>query len=343
MKLIETSEYNHAARTYGRVRIAVGAIVFVCAAIALSRLGLVYLLPGLSVVVITLWIYKIHFERINAKTREAEDMSRLHLATVEALATAIDAKDQTSHCHVRRVEIYSDGLGRLLGLSKSELSALRAGALLHDVGKLAVPDHILNKPDALSPAEFQKTKIHTIVGAEILSRVNFPYPVIPVVKHHHERWDGLGYPDRLKGEEIPITARIMAVVDCFDSVREDRPFRSAMSREAAIDLLREGKGSHFDARIVELFINNLAQFEAEIAIRGLDKQLHVGAPDSTNTSADDGVARARENTSFAAYNEIRNAHREVYALYEIARKFSSSLEVEKTLAVLVDKVGQLVP
>lgn len=343
MKLIETSEYNRAARTYGRVRIAVGAIVFVCSAIALSRLGLVYVLPGLSVVAITFWIYKIHFERISAKTREAEDMSRLHLATVEALATAIDAKDQTSHCHVRRVEIYSDGLGRLLGLSKSELSALRAGALLHDVGKLAVPDHILNKPDALSPAEFQKTKIHTIVGAEILSRVNFPYPVIPVVKHHHERWDGLGYPDRLKGEEIPITARIMAVVDCFDSVREDRPFRSAMSREAAIDLLREGEGSHFDARIVELFINNLAQFEAEIAIRGLDKQLHVGAPDSTNASADDGVARARENTSFAAYNEIRNAHREVYALYEIARKFSSSLEVEKTLAVLVDKVGQLVP
>jgi diguanylate cyclase (GGDEF)-like protein/putative nucleotidyltransferase with HDIG domain len=303
--------------------------------------GVAYALLSVPVVAFTFWTYRLYYEQLNAKTRDAEDIGRLHLATVEALATAIDAKDQTSHCHVRRVEIYAAGIGRLLGLPDHELRALRAGALLHDVGKLAVPDHILNKPGHLSAAEFEKTKIHTVVGAEILSRVHFPYPVIPIVKHHHERWDGAGYPDGLKAEQIPITARIMAVVDCFDSVREDRPFRSGMTREQAIALLRKGAGTHFDPDIVELFVQNLTQFEIEIANRGLDQQIHTSFPGSPILPADDEVSRVRENT--AAYDQIRNAHREVYALYEIARNFSSSLEIETTLSVLMDKVGQLVP
>ncbi|HEX7530514.1 MAG TPA: HD domain-containing phosphohydrolase, partial [Pyrinomonadaceae bacterium] len=158
--------------------------------LAVSHLGWAYVLLSVPIIAATFWTYKIYFERVNAKTREAEELSRLHLATVEALATAIDAKDQTTHFHVRRVQIYAEGLGELLRLSKAEIAALNAGALLHDVGKLAVPDHILNKPGTLTPAEFEKTKIHTIVGAEILGRINFPYPVLPIVRHHHERWDG---------------------------------------------------------------------------------------------------------------------------------------------------------
>jgi diguanylate cyclase (GGDEF)-like protein/putative nucleotidyltransferase with HDIG domain len=310
---------------------------------AISRFGLIYVLLSLPVMAITFWSYQIYFEKINTKTREAEDLSHLHLATVEALATAIDAKDQTSHCHVRRVQIYTDGLGRLMGLSDSDLAALSAGALLHDVGKLAVPDHILNKPGALTPAEFEKTKVHTVVGAEILSRISFPYPVVPIVRHHHERWDGCGYPDGLRGERIPITARIMSVIDCFDSAREDRPFRTGMTREEAITLLRKGAGSHFDPKIVELFIQHLPQFESEITARGLDQQIPVSGSPRLIAPAEDEVTRVRENASFAAYDQIRNAHREVYALYEMARKFGSSLEVEKTLSVLVDKVGHLVP
>lgn len=310
---------------------------------AVTRLGLVYALLSIPVVVATFWTYKIYFERIHKKTREAEELSRLHLATVEALATAIDAKDQTTHCHVRRVQIYAEGLGQLLGLSDADLAALNAGALLHDIGKLAVPDHILNKPGTLTPAEFEKTKVHTTVGAEILSRVNFPYPVVPIVKHHHERWDGRGYPDNLKGDQIPITARIMSVVDCFDSVREDRPFRNGMNRDAAIALLQKGAHSHFDPTIVELFVQHLPEFEAQISLRGLADQIHTSSPPSPIAPAEDEVARARENTSSAAYDQIRNAHREVYALYEIARKFGSSLQVENTLSVLVDKVGHIVP
>jgi diguanylate cyclase (GGDEF)-like protein/putative nucleotidyltransferase with HDIG domain len=336
MKVIPRTDSNELARPYWYVIAVAGVSVFVW----VLQGGVAYALLSVPVLAVTYWTYKLYYERLNAKTNEAEDIGRLHLATVEALATAIDAKDQTSHCHVRRVEIYAAGLGHLLGLPASEVRALRAGALLHDIGKLAVPDHILNKPGNLSAAEFEKTKIHTTVGAEILSRVSFPYPVIPIVKHHHERWDGCGYPEGLKGEQIPITARIMSVVDCFDSVREDRPFRPGMTRADAIALLRKGAGTHFDPNIVELFAQHLPQFEIEIANRGLDQHIHATVTPSP-APEDDEVSRARENT--AAYNQIRDAHSEVYALYEIARKFSSSLEVEKTLSVLMDKVGQLVP
>ena len=310
---------------------------------AVSHLGWFYVLLSAPIIAATFWTYKIYFERVNAKTREAEELSRLHLATVEALATAIDAKDQTTHFHVRRVQIYAEGLGKLLHLSDAEIAALNAGALLHDVGKLAVPDHILNKPGTLTPAEFEKTKIHTVVGAEILGRVNFPYPVLPIVRHHHERWDGEGYPDGLKEEQIPITARIMSVIDCFDSVREVRPFRPGMTREDAIELLRGDAGTQFDPRIVDLFVEHLPRFEAEIAARGLADQVHISVPGSPVMPAAEQMAQDRENTSFAAYDQIRNAHREVYALYEIARTFGSSLEVKNTLSVLVDKVGQIVP
>src|SRR5947208_698385 len=141
-----------------------------------------------------------------ALTAPAAEVSRLHLATVEALATAIDAKDQTTHFHVRRVQVYCGRVGELMGLSAGEIKALKAGALLHDIGKLAVPDHILNKPGKLTEAEFDRMKVHTVVGAQILERINFPYPVVPTVRHHHERWDGLGYPDGLQGERIPLTA-----------------------------------------------------------------------------------------------------------------------------------------
>jgi diguanylate cyclase (GGDEF)-like protein/putative nucleotidyltransferase with HDIG domain len=310
---------------------------------AVTHLGWVYVLLSVPIIAATFWTYKIYFERVNAKTREAEELSRLHLATVEALATAIDAKDQTTHFHVRRVQIYAEGLGKLLHLTDGEIAALNAGALLHDVGKLAVPDHILNKPGTLTAAEFEKTKIHTIVGAEILGRVNFPYPVLPIVRHHHERWDGKGYPDGLKEEQIPITARIMSVIDCFDSVREDRPFRPGMSRADAIELLRGDAGTQFDPRIVDLFIEHLPRFEVEIAARGLADQIHISVPGSPIVPAAEQMAMDRENTSFGAYDQIRNAHREVYALYEIARTFGSSLEVKNTLSVLVDKVGQIVP
>jgi len=297
--------------------------------------------------VVTLGIAQIIYvawSRLHVKTRESEELSRIHFATAEALATAIDAKDQTTHCHVRRVQIYAAGLGEVLGLSRDEIAALKAGALLHDIGKLAVPAHIINKPGRLTQAEFEKMKVHTTVGAQILSRVDFPYPVTPIVRHHHEQWDGLGYPDGLRGEQIPITARIISVVDCFDSVREDRPFRRGMTRDEAIAFLLRGAGTHFDPNVVDLFVKNLPKFEARIAAAGLPQQLPAATDDLQPLALSQvDMAQTRERGAYMAYDQIKSAHQEVYALYEIAKTFGSSLDVSNTMEVLVDKVGHVVP
>jgi diguanylate cyclase (GGDEF)-like protein/putative nucleotidyltransferase with HDIG domain len=309
---------------------------------ALSTHDAASILCGVGIVAAIYLIYRTSFERVQAKTRQAEAVSQLHLATAEALATAIDAQDQTSHCHVRRVQIFAVGIGELLNLSKPEIEALRAGALLHDVGKLAVPAHILNKPGRLSAAEFEKMKIHTTVGAQLLERVEFPYPVIPIVRHHHEHWNGGGYPDGLSGEQIPLTARIISVVDCYDAVREDRPFRRSMTREEAIALLQRGAGTHFDPQIVELFLEHLPRFETQFAAEGL------ALPESSSSTPEPlaleevDLDQTRERGCFMAYDEIKNAHQEVYALYEIARTFGSSLDVHETLEILVDKVGHVI-
>jgi putative nucleotidyltransferase with HDIG domain len=192
-------------------------------------------------------------------------VEKAHRETVEALAVAINAKDQVTHDHVLRVQIYASGVARLLGCTEAEIEALKAGALLHDIGKIAVPDYILNKPGKLTAAEFDRMKIHTVVGAQILGRVDFPYPVMPVVRHHHERWDGRGYPDGLRAEQIPLTARILSVVDCFDAVREDRQYRRGLTREEAVELIEQASGTQYDPRVVETFVAHLPEFEAEIA------------------------------------------------------------------------------
>jgi putative nucleotidyltransferase with HDIG domain len=199
-----------------------------------------------------------------AQHERIQMMDKAHRETIEALAVAINAKDEVTHEHVLRVQVYAAGVARLLGCTEAEVEALRAGALLHDIGKIAVPDYILNKPGKLTADEFEKMKVHTLVGAQILGRVDFPYPIVPVVRHHHERWDGRGYPDALRGEDIPLTARILTVVDCFDAVREDRQYRKGMTRDEAIKLLMEGVGTQYDPRVVGTFVTHLPEFEAEI-------------------------------------------------------------------------------
>ena len=312
---------------------ATGQLVSLAVAIVLfltfNHFGIEFGLVLLPLAIATNAAYKIHVRSLDQKTKEILEASRIHLATVEALATAIDARDQVGVGHVRRTQIYAVGLGRLLYLSEGEIDALRTGALLHDIGKLAVPDHILNKPGRLTQAEMEKTKIHSSVGASILEKVGFPTPVVPTVKYHHEFWDGSGSPEGLRGSQIPLTARILAVADAFDTLRGARPYRPAISREDACSFLRAGSGSQFDPNIVDLLIRNLRTFEEEIAREGL--HYHADAEALQFGGQSDYV------------EQIKQANREVFTLYSLAREFGAAMSLEDTLSLFSRKVGEFVP
>ncbi|MES1255536.1 MAG: HD domain-containing phosphohydrolase [Acidobacteriota bacterium] len=198
--------------------------------------------------------FKTSMERVEDAYRHVGQLNTLYLSTIETLAMAIDAKDQITHGHIRRVQAYAVGLAKELGVSDEKLiKAIEAAALLHDMGKLAVPEYILNKPGKLTPVEFEKMKLHVTIGADILGAIDFPYPVVPIVRCHHESWNGTGYPEGLCGTNIPIGARILSVVDCFDALTSDRPYRPRLSDEAALAILQERRGSMYDPLVVDTF------------------------------------------------------------------------------------------
>ena len=304
--------------------------------IAFLEFGLMFGLVILPITAFGHLAYRLHISRFAQKTKEITEASRIHLATVEALATAIDARDQVGIGHVRRTQIYALGIGDLLNLSASELEALNTGALLHDIGKLAVPDHILNKPGRLTPAEMEKIKIHASVGASILEKINFSHPVVPTIKYHHEMWNGNGYPENLKGENIPLTARILAVADAYDSLRGARPYRAAVSRDEARRFLLNGAGTQFDPKIVDIFLRNLSKFETEIEAQGFSYTLDKKSADEVHNTHDD-------NAEHGYVEQIKRANREVFTLYELARVFGASLNLQETISLFVKKIGELVP
>ena len=192
--------------------------------------------------------------RIDDAEKHVATVDKLYLSTIGALSTAIEAKDGVTSSHIHRVQQYAMGLAKALGvIDEQTLKAIQAAALLHDTGKLAVPERILNKPGKLTPAEFETMKLHVEVGADILSSIDFPYPVVPIVRAHHESWDGSGYPNGLKGLEIPIGARILSVVDCYDALTSDRPYRAAMSDADAQAIIRARRGTMYDPTVVDMF------------------------------------------------------------------------------------------
>src|SRR6201993_4563662 len=205
--------------------------------------------------------YRLYLAKLEDEKGHVEEMANLHMRTIEALALAIEAKDHTTHDHLQRVRIYAIEVARDLNLTEEEMEALRAAALLHDIGKLAVPEHIINKPGRLTPEEFEKMKIHPVVGAEILERVNFPYPVVPIVRSHHERWDGSGYPAGLKGEEIPIGARILSAVDCLDALATDRQYRKALPLDDAMQWVAEQSGKAYDPQVIGVLKTHYKEIE----------------------------------------------------------------------------------
>jgi putative nucleotidyltransferase with HDIG domain len=241
---------------------AVGA-GFVVSALQHGYGAMVLGLPLLLALILH-FAYRNATGRVEDQLQHLAEVNRLHLSTVESLAYAIDAKDSVTHNHIRRVQQCALVLARRIGLTdQPQLKALEAAALLHDIGKLAVPEHILNKPGKLTPAEFERMKTHAAVGAEILSQVAFPYPVVPIVRHHHENWDGTGYPDGLQGTDIPIGARILSVIDCYDALTSDRPYRRALAPTAAFEIIRARRGVMYDPLLVDTFEEIYLTLETE--------------------------------------------------------------------------------
>lgn len=292
---------------------------------------------GLTGAALSWYLCSRHGRRVAVAAGRGWRMSELHFATIEALALAIDAKDKTTASHIRRVQYYAGALARAVGASADEVQGVTTAALLHDVGKLAVPEHILSKPARLTEEEFQKIRIHPQVGFQIIEHVPFPYPVAPLVLCHHERWDGKGYPLGLSGADIPFGARVLAVADYFDSVTRDRPYHKRVAREIATVLLRQEAGRALDPDLVATFLEilpGLGDFEAN----SLEATAHAACAERTAMAIQ--LAQAGEGSAF---DDIARAHQEIYSLYEIAQAIGSTLDVADTMSLIAAKLSPLVP
>ena len=285
--------------------------------------------------------YRIHrgsSARLEDERRRVRHLEELHLATTEVLAAAIDAKDQKAPHHLRRVQAYAEGVARGLGMPEHEIEGLKTAALLYDIGKLAVPDHILAKTGPLTPEEYAKVRIHPRVAADILSSVPFPYPVAQLILSHHERWDGRGYPSGLRGTQIPLGARILCVADYFEALTSDRPYHGAMSLEASIALILHNSNHAFDPRVVDTFVRMLPELRAQ-----LDRQGHLHKPSSdVSHGANAASTRGRTAPKPSVFEQIALAHREIYALYQIAQTMGTGLGVSDTMALIAPKLAHLI-
>jgi diguanylate cyclase (GGDEF)-like protein/putative nucleotidyltransferase with HDIG domain len=305
-------------------------------------------LLAMPVVYLVYRSYRLYLSKLEDKKLHVEEMADLHMRTIEALALAIEAKDHTTHDHLQRVRVYALEVAKELGLDAPTIEALQAASLLHDIGKLAVPEHIISKPGRLTPEEFEKMKIHPVVGAEILERVRFPYPVVPIVRAHHEKWDGTGYPYGLKGNEIPIGARILSAVDFLDALASDRQYRKALPLQEVVQRLGAESGKAFDPRVVDVLQSRYRELERMVAAHadqseGLSLSTEVkfergSAPDAGFES---NVAKDGQEVNFLAH--IAAARQEAQALFELSQDLGASLSLGETLSVFSVKLERLVP
>lgn len=295
--------------------------------------------------------YRLYLGKLETEKKHAEQVSSLHLRTIEALALAIEAKDETTGEHLQRVRVYAMELAKELGLTEDETEALRAASVLHDIGKLAVPEHIISKPGKLTPEEFEKMKIHPIVGAEILEQVHFPYPVVPIVRAHHEKWDGSGYPNGLAGEDIPIGARILAAVDCLDALASDRQYRKALPLHEAMAKVVADAGKSFDPKVVAILNRRYIELEKLANAQPLQAPPKL----STDIKVARGSAPAAGFAESAdpdpnglkpgkdASSRIASAREQSREILQFVRQPASSLRVEDIFSLLAVRLKHLVP
>jgi putative nucleotidyltransferase with HDIG domain len=295
-----------------------------------------YLVVIVPLLIVLYFTFSMSMGRVDDANRHLTQLNALYMSTIETLAMAIDAKDQITHGHIRRVQSYAIRLAQEVGVTDTALiKAVEAAALLHDMGKLAVPEYILNKPGPLTPAEFEKMKLHASVGADILSSIEFPYPVVPIVRHHHENWNGTGYPDGLQGTSIPIGARILAVVDCFDALTSDRPYRPRLTDKEAVDILVERRGSMYDPLVVDTFLRIYRQI--------LPAPTHNLGEVSLSAIVEASSAPPRSHSSARHLDEITGSSEEMLTLFDLARGLSSPTHMHHVGEVVSRHLKRLIP
>jgi diguanylate cyclase (GGDEF)-like protein/putative nucleotidyltransferase with HDIG domain len=306
----------------------------------------IYALAAGAILLGSYLMYIVYLSKVDASHKQIKQLSELHLATIESLALAIDAKDQLAQGHTRRVCQYAEELARAADYPEDQMEGLRAAALLHDIGKLAVPEHILNKPGKLSPAEFTKIMVHPVVAADILSNIDFPYEVVPIVKHHHEKFDGTGYPNGLKGKDIPVGARILTIADCYDALNSYRPYRARYTREQAVELMRMEAGRTFDPDLLDTFINVILSLECFVEPVATEPthshQLRLPNLDLVSSdAASRRVELAPKTPVEKALRDIAAAQREVLSLYEISQTLGSALRLSDVLPIIAAKLENI--
>jgi putative nucleotidyltransferase with HDIG domain len=293
--------------------------------------------------------YALHLGRLETAKQHTRELGELHWRAIEALALAIDAKDETTHNHLLRVKVYATEVGREMKMPENELQALQAAALLHDIGKLAVPEYIISKPGKLTRDEFEKMKVHPVVGAEILDRVRFPYPVVPIVRAHHEKWDGTGYPAGLSGTEIPLGARILGAVDCLDALASDRQYRRALPLDKAMAIVAGEAGTAFDPQVVEILkrryveLEKLATSQSRSQEAPLSRNLKVerGSSPGAGFAECENAEPARQDPVDAILS-VETALRELRGLLSISEEFGGSLSTAEILALLSTRLKRMV-
>ena len=327
---------------------------FACSAATAGLLTVFYqknilliLILSIPIAIAVYQLYSFYVQRFQDADRHIADLNKLYLQTVETLASAVDAKDRYTHGHIRRVQAFAMELANCMGITgQDELMGMRAGALLHDIGKIAIPEYILNKPAALTESEYDKMKLHPGIGANMLNGIEFPFPVIPMVKSHHERWDGNGYPEGLAGEAIPVGARILSLVDCYDALTTNRPYRSPMQRDEVITFFQRESGKSYDPNIVAIFLANLPRLEQagrEVVVDdtdlwGIREQL------GKQTAALRPLEKVQPIVTYGkALRGNAQSQRDLFAVFEFARADIQFLAAKDVLLFMGSKLKDLIP